>query len=177
MFLLVEGGARFFYLSTEGDKLLGPRILPGEVFGGAAILLKPCSYLATTETLKDSQVLAWERSTIRGLAARYPRLMDNALSIAFEYIDWALIAHIGLACHSARVRLAHTLVDLTRTVGHKSFAGVELHVTNEELANAANVTVFTASRLLSEWHRRGVLVKSRGKVELRHPQRLFSHEL
>jgi CRP-like cAMP-binding protein len=174
LFLLTEGGARFFYLSSEGHKLLGPRIFPGEIFGGAAILIRPCSYLASTETIKDSRVLAWERTTIRGLASRYPRLLDNALSAAFDYIDWALIAYIRLAYHSARVRLAQTLVDLTRSVGHKNFGGVELHVTNEELANAANVTVFTASRLLSEWHRHGALVKSRGKVEVRHPERLFS---
>jgi CRP/FNR family transcriptional regulator, nitrogen oxide reductase regulator len=174
MFLLAEGGARFFYLSPEGHKLIGPRILPGDIFGGAAILLKPCSYLASTETVKDSRVLAWDRNTIRALAGRYPRLMDNSLCLAFDYLDWAILAHIGLACHSARVRLAQTLADLTRAVGHKNFGGVELHVTNEELADAANVTVFTASRLLSEWHRDGAVVKSRGKVQLRHPERLFS---
>ncbi len=65
MFLLMEGGARFSYLSPEGQKLLGPLILPGEVFGGAAIVLKPSCYLATTETAKDSRVLAWDRTTIR----------------------------------------------------------------------------------------------------------------
>ncbi len=173
-FLLTEGGARFFYLSPEGHKLLGPRILPGEIFGGAAILFKPSSYLASTETLKDSRVLEWERTTIRGLAARYPRLLDNVLSFAIDYLNWAIVAHIGLACHSARLRLAQTLLDLTRPVGHKNIGGVELQVTNEELANAANVTIFTASRLLSEWHRSGAVVKSRGKVQLQHPERLFA---
>jgi len=174
LFLLTEGGARFFYVSSEGHKLLGPRILPGEIFGGAAMLAKPCSYLASTETVNDSRALAWDRTTIRALVARYPRLLDNALSFALDYLSWAIVAHIGLACHSARLRLAQTLVDLTRSIGHKSFGGVELHVTNEELANAANVTVFTASRLLSEWHRHGAVVKSRGKVQVRHPDRLFS---
>lgn len=137
-------------------------------------MLKPSSYLASTEIVEDSRVLAWERTTIRGLAAKYPRLLDNTLAFAIDYLNWAIVAHIGLACHSARLRLAQTLVDLTRSVGHKNFAGVELQVTNEELANAANVTVFTASRLLSEWHRHGALVKSRGKVQLQHPERLFS---
>ena len=174
LFLLTEGSARFFYLSPEGHRLLGPRILPGELFGAAAIMVRHCSYLASTETLKDSRALAWDRTAIRALATKYPRLLDNALSAAYEYIDWALIAYIRLAYHSARVRLAQTLVDLTRSVEHKNFGGVELQVTNEELANAANVTVFTASRLLSEWHRSGALVKSRGKIQLRHPERLFS---
>ncbi|MFY9939849.1 MAG: helix-turn-helix domain-containing protein [Silvibacterium sp.] len=54
--------------------------------------------------------------------------------------------------------------------------GVELNVRNEELANEANITVFTASRLLNEWQRQGILTKSRGKVVLRSPEALMSSE-
>jgi CRP/FNR family transcriptional regulator, nitrogen oxide reductase regulator len=42
-----------------------------------------------------------------------------------------------------------------------------LQINNEELANQANVTIFTVSRLLSEWQRKGLLTKSRGKVLIR----------
>ena len=44
---------------------------------------------------------------------------------------------------------------------------------NEELADEANVNPFTVSRLLSDWQRKGILTKRRGKVLLRSPQRLF----
>jgi CRP-like cAMP-binding protein len=50
---------------------------------------------------------------------------------------------------------------------------VELDVTNEELAQAANVTHFTASRLLSHWQGQGALVKSRGKILLLSPANLL----
>jgi CRP/FNR family transcriptional regulator, nitrogen oxide reductase regulator len=92
-------------------------------------------------------------------------------------VGWVVAAHISLACHSARLRLAQIIVDLARDVGHKSSDGVELHVTNEELANAANVTVFTASRLLSKWHRHGVLEKSRGRIRLPDSGRLLMAEV
>lgn len=55
-------------------------------------------------------------------------------------------------------------------------AGIELNIRNEELANEANITVFTASRLLNEWQRQGILTKSRGKVVLRSPETLMSSE-
>ena len=176
LFLVVDGDARYFYTTPEGRKILGPRILPGEIFGGAVFSLRPSpTYLSSTETVKDCSVVAWERSTIRMLGTKHPRLLENMLSIAFDLLEWAYTAQIGLACHSARVRLAVALVDLARDIGHQSAAGVELDVTNEELANTANITVFTASRLLREWDRSGVLVKSRGKVRLRSPERLFFH--
>jgi len=50
-------------------------------------------------------------------------------------------------------------------------------VTNEELANASNVSVFTASRLSNEWQRRGVLLKSRCKLVLRSPEGLVTREV
>ena len=49
----------------------------------------------------------------------------------------------------------------------ESDEGIEVNVSNEELANEANVTIFTVSRLLSEWQRKGLLVKSRGRVVIR----------
>jgi CRP-like cAMP-binding protein len=50
--------------------------------------------------------------------------------------------------------------------------GIEVDVTHEELANAANVTPFTASRALNEWQRNRIVKKLRGKVLLRSPERL-----
>jgi CRP/FNR family transcriptional regulator, nitrogen oxide reductase regulator len=178
LFLLTEGSARYFYITPDGRKILLPWILPGEIFGAVAFFMQRAStYLVSTEILRDSWVLAWERTKIRNLAGRYPRLLENALSVASHYLNWALTAHIGLASHSARLRLAQTLVDLARAIGHKTPGGVELHVTNEEFANAANVTLFTESRLMSEWHRDGVLVKHYKKVLLRSPELLFSHKV
>ena len=61
-------------------------------------------------------------------------------------------------------------------MGQTVAEGVELCVRNEELANEANMTVFTVSRLMGEWQRQGLLVKSRGKVVLRMPEKLTHME-
>jgi len=55
--------------------------------------LVPASvYLVSTELLKGQSRPCWGRATIRSLAAEYPRLMDNALSIAADYIAWISIS-------------------------------------------------------------------------------------
>jgi CRP-like cAMP-binding protein len=104
-------------------------------------------------------------------------LLDNAHLIASDYFAWYTATHVALTCHSAQQRLAQILVTLAVTIGHKTAGGVELDVTNEELANAANITLFTSSRLLSQWQRDGALTKSRGKVLLRSPARLLLQEI
>jgi CRP-like cAMP-binding protein len=175
LFLLVSGRARYFTLTPDGQKTVLLWLPPGEIFGGAAMLSRPLGYITSTETVKNSCVLVWDRPTIRHLAARYPRLVENALLIAFDYLVAYRAVHMSLICHTARQRLATVLVNLTSGIGRQVPGGVELDVNNEELANEANVTLFTASRLLSEWQRNGMVVKSRGKVLLRSPERLLSH--
>jgi CRP/FNR family transcriptional regulator, nitrogen oxide reductase regulator len=51
--------------------------------------------------------------------------------------------------------------------------GVELSIMNEDLAGLANVSAFTASRLLKEWERQGIVQKSRGKVCILSPESLL----
>jgi CRP/FNR family transcriptional regulator, nitrogen oxide reductase regulator len=173
LFLLTKGCARHFFVTEEGKKLLLKWLVPGNLFGGRTILSSRSLYLVGTEIVKDSSVFVWDRTTIRGLLERYPRLLENALLDASDYVEWHLTSHIGLACCTARQRVAQTLVALARSVGQEGSGGIALHITNEDLANAANVTPFTASRLISEWQRSRVLEKRRGKVVLRWPERLL----
>jgi CRP/FNR family transcriptional regulator, nitrogen oxide reductase regulator len=170
--LLVEGAARHFYVTEGGQKVILRWLAAGDVFGGRALLRESSTYLFSTETVSNSTVLHWPGTVIRELALLSPRLFDNAISLASDYFAWFLCAHLALISHDARERLAHVLLSLAEGIGRKVPHGIELSVTNEELANAANVSLFTASRILGEWRRKGALSKSRGKVILQSPQKL-----
>ena len=173
LLLLWKGRARYFYETPNDKKLILKWIAPGHIFGGAALLSRPCTYLVSTEAVRDSIVLEWNGSTIRGLARRFPQLLENAHCIDMEYLSWYVAAHAALTSQSARERLASVLFGLAKSVGQKVSGGVELDVTNEELANSANITHYTASRFMSEWQRSGAIRKRRGKIVLRSPERLF----
>ena len=175
LFMLTEGRARYFFVTEEGRKIVLHWLVPGDAFGGAALLSRPSRYLVSTETVMDCRLLVWERAALLRLSARHPRILHNALLIASDYLAWYLSAHVGLTCRTARQRLASVLVTLALTVGRKVTRGFELDITNEDLANAAAVTPFTTSRQLSEWQRRGTVVKTRGKLLLRSPDTLL-HE-
>jgi CRP/FNR family transcriptional regulator, nitrogen oxide reductase regulator len=175
-FLLTKGRARLFYITGEGDKTLLVWLTPGKVFGGGALISKPSLYLVSTEAQKESSALVWDRATIQGLAAKYPRLMQNAFLLASEYLGWHLVDHVALTCHTARQRLAHLLISLARVIGQKVPGGIELDATNEELASASNISPFSVSRLLSEWERIHAVEKRRGRILLRSLERLTSSE-
>jgi CRP/FNR family transcriptional regulator, nitrogen oxide reductase regulator len=175
LLLLWRGRARYFFETPNGRKLILIWIAPGNIFGGAALVSRPSTYLVSTEAVRDSVVLIWDGPTIRDLARRFPLLFENVLFLAADYISWYVAAHAALTSRSARERLAHVLAELAPSIGQKVSGGIELDVTNEELANSANITCYTTSRLISEWQRSGAIRKHRGKLILRSTDKVFLH--
>lgn len=173
MFLLVRGRARFFILTPQGEKILLLWLPEGEIFGVAAMQRRASDYIVSTETLMESTIVVWDRPAIRELAMRYPRLLENALHAAREYLTFYVAAHIGFTSNTAEQRLAGIVLRLSRGIGRAVSRGVELDVTNEELAQTANITPFTASRLISSWQKKGALIKARGKIVLLSPGKLL----
>jgi len=171
--LLRTGSARIFFVTQEGRKVMLRWLLPGELLGGTALLAKPCTYIVNTEMMKNSSALMWRRETIRKFATQYPVLLENALPFAWDYMTWFIAAHTALIANSARERLAQVITSLAQGIGYKTESGVRLEVTNEQLANTANITPFTTSRLLSEWQRSGAIRKGRRSIVVLSPGQLL----
>ena len=99
--------------------------------------------------------------------------MVNAFRTSIDYLSWYIGTHAALTSQSARERLAHVLLGYAPSIGQKVSGGIELDVTNEELAHAANISPYTTSRVISEWHRTGAVRKHRGRILLRSLEKLF----
>ncbi len=173
LLMMWEGRARYFFETPNGKKVILMWIRQGDVFGATALVSQPSLYLASTEAVRESTVLVWDRPTIRSLARRFPQILENVLLIATKYFYWYVAAHAALVSQSARERLAHVVFGLAESIGEKASGFVEIDVTNEELASSANITPYTASRMISNWERDGVIRKKRGKILVRSPEKLF----
>jgi CRP-like cAMP-binding protein len=172
LFLIIEGRARFFTTTQRGEKVLLLRIPAGDASGGRALLARSSEYLLSTEAVTNCTALAWTHSSIVGLTKRYPILLENALMMASSYIAAYRDLHVMSSYDTASQRIAQVLTNLSREIGHKGFEGTVVNISNEELANEANVTIFTVSRALSEWQRKGLVRKKRGQVVLRSAEEL-----
>ncbi len=117
-------------------------------------------------------LLVWSRSAFLPFLTKHPRLLENGLLTASDYLESYQALLIAASHDTAGKRVARALDGWAKSIGKKVDDGLGLHINNEELANQANVTIFTVSRLLSEWQRKGLLVKSRGKVVIRTPVEL-----
>jgi CRP-like cAMP-binding protein len=173
---LLQGRARYFYETPTGKKLILNWITPGQTFAGlAALSAAPHTYPASTEAVRDSFVLSWEGPTMRSLAHQFPLILENAVVVATDrHIAWHLAAHVALCAETGRERVAHVLLALAPLIGQKSPDGIELDVTNQELADSTNISPYTTSRIINEWQRTGALRKRRGKIFLRSLERFSS---
>ena len=170
LFLPEIGQVDYFILTHDGSQLLLRRLGPGDPFGFAAFLSEPTGYLGTARSVGNSEILVWEHHIIRHLGRSYPRLVENSLRIALNYIALYAKRHIAIVSNTAQERVACVLTSLGSRFGHALPEGLQVEVKNEDLASLSDVNFFTVSRILKHWEQQGTITKARGKVLIRRPE-------
>ena len=174
LFVVRNGRIKYSRVTEEGRELLLWILGPGDVFGIATILNHGPGYLGSASAISNCELLVWDEPKIVALSTSYPELCRNALRIALDYLSAYARRHSRLMFESAPQRLAHTLVQVARRSGQIFPNGVEVEITNEQLGGLADVGLFTTSRLLGEWERRGMIQKERGRIQIQTPENLLA---
>lgn len=172
LFLIETGSVDYSKTTPEGREVLLRRLSAGEAFGLGTLLDIPLGYIGTAQTVQKSELYSWERQWMRRYAEEYPTLPLNALRIALECIRLYSIRHLALVSDNAGDRVSRALTGLAMRIGKPHPHGIEVPVTNEDLASLADVGYFTTSRLLGRWQRNGAVEKGRGKVVIHCPERM-----
>ena len=173
LFLLRSGRARSYVVTESGSETLLLWVVPGDVIGLVSLLPNAPHYFASATTVSQCEFLVWDHSTIRKLAKAYPHLTENGFRMALHYLGIFMGRHADMLSKSAEARLAQALLHLASKEGKMDSAGVGIDITNEQLSSFSDISLFTASRLLSKWQRQGALCKERGRVTLLAPEALM----
>jgi CRP-like cAMP-binding protein len=173
LFVVQVGRAHYYHLTKQGESVLLAWLAPGDVIGLVAMLKARSTYVASADATSDCELLVWKHSVLSKLVSRNPSLAENGLQIALGYLRSYVGRHIGLVTKTAEERLAETLLRLIDRSGEVVSDGIDIRATNDELAGLADISPFTASRVLSNWERAGILSKKRGRVLLKSPESLI----
>jgi|SRR5579863_154344 CRP/FNR family transcriptional regulator len=174
LFVVLRGRVKYSRLTAKGDELILRLFTPGETFGLATLLPNPLSYLGTAEAHFGGVLHVWHHDEISPLSDRYHQIKTNALSIALRLMETLSDRHASLFEGNASFRVARALLDVGRRSGEIHPEGIDVHITNEQLGSLADVSRFTASRVLSDWNRAGVVTKERETVRIHSPESLLS---
>ncbi len=168
LFLCCAGRVKITQVTEEGAEIILRVVTPGGIFGGFGVLLE-APYPATAEALEPSTALTWDRPCLERLLERFPRLSRNLTVILARRLREMEDRLREITTERLSQRFARTLLRLARASGRRVPEGVliDMRLSREELAQLGGTTLFSASRLLSEWRVRGLVGSLKGRLVIR----------
>ena len=124
------------------------------------------------QALMASTALAWDGTVFETLSQRYQLLRRNITHLLCQQLQELEERFREVSTERVSARLSHELVRLLNQVGRRVKGGVEIRLSREELAQLTGTTLFTVSRLLSDWNHRGIVSTRREAVSVHNLQAL-----
>jgi CRP/FNR family transcriptional regulator, nitrogen oxide reductase regulator len=173
IFVLKSGRIKLYQLSDDGQQVLMRVMTPGMMFA-AISLVQGAVYPVSAEAAEKSEVIYWPQGVMLSLVERYTRLSNNALKLLAGHVREFQDRYRELATERVERRLARTVLRLASQTGRKIEEGVLLDfpLTRQDLAEMSGTTLYTVSRILSQWENQGLILSGRERVVIRFPHGL-----
>jgi CRP-like cAMP-binding protein len=143
-----------------------------ELFAALGAVRPDATYPVTAQALESSSALVIESKLLRDMMQTRPYLNIGLMQLMTGYIQEMQNRYRELATEKVERRLALTILRLASQIGIKSQGQIELPLSQQDIAEAAGSTIFTVSRTLSEWEKRGLIETGRGRIVMRNPHGL-----
>jgi CRP/FNR family transcriptional regulator, nitrogen oxide reductase regulator len=164
--LLTSGGAKTVQFTESGAEVILGLRGPGEVVG--TLGLRPQDrHCSMAQALVSSTALVWDAAVFETFSGLSMHLRGNITHILCQQLHQLEERYREIATEKVAARLSLQLVRLIPRVGRRVEGGVEIRLSREELAQMTGTTLFTVSRLLSDWNQRGI-VRTRREAVLVH---------
>ena len=160
---VVTGRIRISTSSPNGREMFLNIMEPGDTFGEIA-LLDGRHRTATASATAPSELIIITRDHFLELLTHEPKLVSHVIRLLCERLRWTS----GLAEESALLsvpqRLARRLLSLGQLHGHKTPNGIELSISQEEVARFLGLTRQVVNQYMQNWKVKGWLTLGRGKL-------------
>jgi CRP-like cAMP-binding protein len=175
IFVLKSGRVKLTQLSTDGQQVLMRVMTPGMMFAAISIV-EGTVYPVSAEAAGHCEVLYWSQETLLSLIQRYPVLALNALKVLAGHVREFQDRYRELATERVERRVARAVLRLASQTGIKTDEGILLNLplTRQDLAEMSGTTLFTVSRILSNWEGKGLVIPGRERLVIRFPHGLVS---
>ena len=161
LWVVSAGQVKIVKHTSDGQENLLEVITPGEMFGGAGLLLDthPASAVAMTPTM----TLSLEREPYLRLIRQHPDIALRIIHLLGERLQAAMKMR-ALAVERVDVRLANILLKLCNKAGATTDEGtrINLPLSRQDLADMAGTTIETAIRVMSHFRKEGLVLTEPG---------------
>lgn len=172
-FLVNHGRLKLAKLNEQGKEVILRYIGIGELTAAIAVL-KNWTYPVTAESIEDTEVVGWDKPTMMTLMHQFPHIAINLLGIVLERIDDVQHRYLEVCTEHVDQRIARSLLRLMRRAGSKTPKGIhiDLPLSRQNIADYSGTTLYTVSRTLSAWERKGWIHSGREQIVVTDPHAL-----
>ncbi len=174
LYVLVSGRAKLMQTNPAGQQVNLRTISEWQLFGALGAVRENATYPATAQALEQSTALALKSDYLKELMQTRPYLSFDLMRLMTGYIQEIQERYRELATEKVERRIARSLLRLVSQMGTKVDGGIELSFTRQDLAEMSGTTLYTVSRVLSEWERQGLVETGRERVLIRNPHGVVS---
>jgi len=174
LYVLISGRAKLMQTNPAGQQVNLRTINEWQMFGALGAVREHATYPATAQAMEQSTTLAIKSDYLHELMQTRPYLSFDLMKLMTTYIQEMQERYRELATEKVERRIARVLLRLTAQMGTKMEDGIELSFTRQDLAEMSGTTLYTVSRVLSEWERQGLVEAGRERVLIRNPHGLVS---
>ncbi|HLF75101.1 MAG TPA: Crp/Fnr family transcriptional regulator [Anaerolineales bacterium] len=175
LYVLITGRAKLVQSNPAGQQVNLRTISAWQLFGALGAVRENATYPVTAQALEQSTALAIESNFMKEMMQTRPYLNFGLMQLMTGYIMEMQERYRELATERVERRIALTVLRLASQVGKRigeEKLTVELPLSRQEIAEAAGTTLFTVSRVLAGWERRGLVEAGRERVVIRNPHGL-----
>jgi CRP-like cAMP-binding protein len=155
----------------RGHQLALEVFAPGDVFG-AVVALQQDTYPATAIAATASDLWMLPAPEVRELAERHPEFKLAIFDLAARRLQRAHERLFMMASQSLEQRLARAVLALARAFGRRDGTTLSVSVAQRELAMTVGAAIESVSRIVSRWHKAGLVVPARGRLTIVAPDEL-----
>ncbi len=172
-FLVNQGRLKLTKLNEQGKEIILRYIGAGELTAAIAVI-KNRTYPVTAHSIENTEVIGWDKPTMILLMRRYPDIAINLLEIIIERIEDVQNRYLEVCTEHVDQRIARSLLRLMRRAGSETREGILIGIplSRQNIADYSGTTLYTVSRTLSSWGKKGWIKSGREQVVIIDPHAL-----
>ena len=172
-YLVLNGRLKLSKLHEDGKEVLVRYVTSGEMTAAVSVFNKK-KYPVSAHAVGTAEVIGWGRKALIEIMPLYPQFTINLLHTVVERLDDIQNRYLELHAERVEQRIAKTLLRFMSQSGRKLEKGVliDFRLSRQDLADYAGTTLYTASRILSLWEKKGWVASGRERIVITAPHAL-----
>lgn len=167
LFVLADGKIKLLRHNWTGKDVLLELLTPGEFFGSLSSSAGD-TYAETAQAQTPVCVLSIPAAEFRSILDNHPSAALTVLDLVSERLSAAHETIRQLSAHSVEQRIAHTLLKLGEKLGEQQEVGllIQVPLSRDDLAQMTGTTPESASRVMSQFQKDGLIESGRQWVAI-----------